>query len=226
MGAHPANAGFAQLAAPDAWADLRFFATQWPRIAQDLAQETRQVLPPPADLFAALTLCPPAKVRVVILGQDPYPTPGHAHGLAFSAASETTPLPRSLANIFKELRGDLGASPSHADLRFWAHQGVLLLNTALSVPAGLAGGHAKLGWAQLTTEVLARLNTRARAYLLWGRHAQAFAGQITHPKALILTSAHPSPLSARRGFFGARPFSRVNDWLIANGDTPINWTTP
>lgn len=226
MGAHPANAGFAQLAAPDAWADLRFFATQWPRIAQDLAQETRQVLPPPADLFAALTLCPPAKVRVVILGQDPYPTPGHAHGLAFSAAPETIPLPRSLANIFKELQVDLGASPSHADLRFWAHQGVLLLNTALSVPAGLAGGHAKLGWAQLTTEVLARLNTRARAYLLWGRHAQAFAGQITHPKALILTSAHPSPLSARRGFFGARPFSRVNDWLIANGDTPINWTTP
>lgn len=226
MGAHPANAGFAQLAAPDAWADLRFFATQWPRIARELAHDTRQVLPPPADLFAALTLCPPAKVRVVILGQDPYPTPGHAHGLAFSAAPETTPLPRSLANIFKELHDDLGASPSHADLRFWARQGVLLLNTALSVPAGLAGGHAKLGWAQLTAEVLARLNTRPRACLLWGRHAQAFAGQITHPQALILTSAHPSPLSARRGFFGARPFSRVNDWLIANGDTPINWTTP
>ncbi|MBY6005969.1 uracil-DNA glycosylase [Salipiger bermudensis] len=211
---------------PEAWAGLPFFADDLPRIAAALATETRQILPPAPQVFAALEACAPEEVRVVILGQDPYPTPGHAHGLAFSAEPEVRPLPRSLGNIYKELQGEFGASPPNADLRFWAAQGVLLLNTALTVPAGSAGAHAKLGWSRLTAQVLEALSDTPRAFILWGNHAQGFAKHITGPDHLVLRSAHPSPLSARRGFFGSRPFSRVNDWLIARGDTPINWTTP
>ncbi len=211
---------------PEAWAHLPFFTEDWPEIAARLEAETRPVLPPPEQRFAALALCPPDAVRVVILGQDPYPTPGHAHGLAFSVAANVTPLPRSLSNIFKELHDDLGAAPGSGDLHFWASQGVLLLNTALTVPAGDAGGHAKLGWARLTAQVLHALDDRPRAAILWGRPAQAHARHLSHPGHLILQSAHPSPLSARRGFFGSRPFSRVNDWLKAQGQTPINWTSP
>ncbi|MDA7424562.1 uracil-DNA glycosylase [Thalassococcus lentus] len=212
--------------APVHWQHLPFFQTRWPALEQRLAAETRQILPPDSMRFAALEACSPSDVRVVILGQDPYPTPGHAHGLAFSVAPDVHPLPRSLGNIFKELQSDLGAAPESGDLRFWAAQGVLLLNTALSVPAGDAGGHAKLGWSDLTRDVLASLNERPRAFVLWGNHAQGFEPAISGADHLILRSAHPSPLSARRGFFGSRPFSRVNDWLKARGDTPINWTDP
>ena len=203
--------------APPPWSHLPFFAEALPGIAARLEQDPREILPPPHQIFAALTACPPDTVRVVILGQDPYPTPGHAHGLAFSVEPEVRPLPRSLGNIYKELHEEFGATPPNGDLRFWADQGVLLLNTALSVPAGEAGAHARLGWSRLTGEVLTALSARPRAFVLWGKHAQSFEPHIT---------AHPSPLSARRGFFGSRPFSRVNDWLIARGDTPINWTTP
>ncbi len=208
---------------PAAWAHLPFFAGAYPTIAKRLRGVT-DVLPPAHQVFAALEACPPDATRVVILGQDPYPTPGHAHGLAFSVEPDVRPLPRSLTNIFKEMTDDLGACPPDGDLRFWARQGVLLLNTALTVPAGQAGGHAHLGWTTLTQEVLEALNDAPRAYILWGRHAQGFAPRLTHPDALILQSPHPSPLSARRGFFGSRPFSRVNDWLIARGETPIDWT--
>lgn len=208
---------------PAAWAHLPFFAGAYPTIAKRLRGVT-DVLPPAHQVFAALEACPPDATRVVILGQDPYPTPVHAHGLAFSVEPDVRPLPRSLTNIFKEMTDDLGACPPDGDLRFWARQGVLLLNTALTVPAGQAGGHARLGWTTLTQEVLEALNDAPRAYILWGRHAQGFAPRLTHPDALILHSAHPSPLSARRGFFGSRPFSRVNDWLIARGETPIDWT--
>lgn len=211
---------------PERWGHLPFFTEDFPRIATALAQETRQILPPEAQRFAALDACAPGEVRVVILGQDPYPTPGHAHGLSFSVEPDVRPLPRSLTNIYKELQEEFGAVPPNGDLRFWARQGVLLLNTALSVPAGNAGAHAKLGWSKLTAQVLEALSDQPRAFILWGGHAQKFAPHIHGDDHLILTSAHPSPLSARRGFFGSRPFSRVNDWLKARGETPINWTTP
>ena len=206
---------------PAPWADLPFFQTDWPAIRARLTG--LDFLPGPDAIFRALELTPPEKVRVVILGQDPYPTPGHADGLAFSVTPKTA-LPRSLNNIFKEMQADLGASPATGDLRDWARQGVLLLNTALTVPAGDAGGHARLGWSALTRQVLDALNDTPRAFVLWGGHAQGFAPHLTHPGHLVLTSAHPSPLSARRGFFGSRPFSRVNDWLKAKGQQPIDWT--
>lgn len=209
-----------------AWRDLPFFDADWPRIRATLAAETRTVLPPDHQRFAALEAAQPGAVRAVILGQDPYPTPGHAHGLAFSAEAGVRPLPRSLGNIYREMREDIGAAPETADLRFLALQGVLLLNTALSVPAGQAGGHAKLGWDRLTRQVLERLSDRPRAFLLWGGHAQGFAPAITGADHLILASAHPSPLSARRGFFGSRPFSKVNNWLTARGEAPISWAHP
>ena len=209
---------------PPAWAHLRFFSHDWPALAAKLAADTRVVLPPADQRFAALTLTAPADVKAVILGQDPYPTPGHAHGLAFSVAPDVRPLPRSLSNIFKELQTDLGIAPESGDLRPWARQGVLLLNSCLSVPAGEAGGHARLGWQRLAEEVLADLSARPTAFVLWGAHAQSLRRHIAGAGHLILQSAHPSPLSARRGFFGSRPFGLVNDWLVARGADPINWS--
>ena len=209
-----------------AWADLPFFAQDWPRLAQALADDPRDILPPAPQIFAALDRLSPDAVEVVILGQDPYPTPGHAHGFAFSAEPDTHPLPRSLANIFKELQGDLGTAPDNADLRFWADQGVLLLNNVLTVPAGQANGHAKLGWQTLTSEVLERLSDRPRAYLLWGASAQKTARTVDPDQNLKIETPHPSPLSAHRGFFGSRPFSRVNDWLQRQGKPAIQWTKP
>lgn len=209
-----------------AWRDLPFFARDLPGIEAALAQEERPVLPPAAATFAALERVPPEKVRVVILGQDPYPTPGHAHGFAFSAAPEVRPLPRSLANIYKEMQADLGACPADADLRFWADQGVLLLNTVLTVPAGRPQGHARLGWQALTAEVLAHLAVAPRAYLLWGATAQTAGAGVAADGNLKIKTAHPSPLSARRGFFGSRPFSRTNAWLQARGLGAIRWTHP
>lgn len=208
---------------PAAWAHLRFFSTQWPVISTALAAEGRRILPPEGERFAALDLMPPQEVRVVILGQDPYPTPGHAHGLAFSVAPDVTPLPRSLSNIYKELRDDIGVVRANGDLRGWARQGVLLLNTCLTVPAGDAGGHARLGWQRLAEEVLREVSVRPTAFLLWGGHAQTLRPHIRAGDHLVLETAHPSPLSARRGFFGSRPFSRVNHWLAARGAEPVDW---
>ena len=215
---------------PEAWAHLPFFAQDYPAVRKSLAAETRTILPPAPDRFAALDACAPEAARVVILGQDPYPTPGHAHGFAFSVEPDVRPLPRSLGNIFKEMQDDLGSTPPNGDLRFWAAQGVLLLNTALTVPAGEAGGHAKLGWTRLAQEVLCALSERPTAFVLWGKQAQTLARHISTPKNgsqhLLIESAHPSPLSARRGFFGSRPFSRINSWLAAQGRPAINWTRP
>jgi uracil-DNA glycosylase len=204
------------------WRDLPFFERELPRIEVALAGQ-RDILPPQDQVFAALEQVPPEAVRVVILGQDPYPTPGHAHGLAFSAEAHVRPLPRSLANIFKEMQSDIGASPSDADLHFWADQGVLLLNTILTVPAGQAKGHAHLGWQELTAQVLDRLAEAPRAYLLWGATAQKAAAGVDAVTNLKIETAHPSPLSVRRGFFGAHPFSRTNAWLQAQGGRAINW---
>lgn len=209
---------------PPAWAHLPFFSRDWPRLAARLAADPRAILPPEPQRFAALDLTPPAAVRVVILGQDPYPTPGHAHGLAFSVEPDVRPLPRSLSNIFRELQDDLSVTRPNGDLRGWARQGVLLLNTCLSVPAGEAAGHARLGWQRLAEEVLAEVSAaRPAAFVLWGGHAQALKGHIRPGGHLLIETPHPSPLSARRGFFGSRPFSRVNGWLAERGEAPVDW---
>ncbi len=208
---------------PLAWADLPFFSRDWPALAARIATDPRTILPPESQRFAALDLTPPGGVRVVILGQDPYPTRGHAHGLAFSVEPDVRQLPRSLSNVFKELNDDIHVNPANGDLRPWARQGVLLLNTSLSVPEGQAGGHARLGWQRLAEQVLGRVSARPAAFLLWGAHAQSLKPHIRPGDHLVIESAHPSPLSARRGFFGSRPFSRVNRWLTDRGEAPIRW---
>ncbi len=206
---------------PAAWAHLPFFRDTWHALVPRLGEGW---LPGEAAVFRALALTPPEAVRVVILGQDPYPTPGHADGLAFSVAPGTT-LPRSLANIFAEMRDDLGACPASGDLTPLARQGVLLLNTALSTPPGAAGGHARLGWQPLARQAIAEAQRHGPvAFLLWGAHAQAAAAGLPRPQDFTVATAHPSPLSARRGFFGSRPFSRVNDWLAQHRPPVIDWT--
>ncbi len=205
-----------------AWRDLPFFTGDLPRISAIIGAD---ILPPPALTFAALERCQPDATKVVILGQDPYHTPDKADGLAFSINPGFTGNLASLGNIFKEIQSDTGQSRSKTNLHDWADQGVLLLNTALSVIPGQAGAHGKLGWDGLVGQVLARLNPAPRAFILWGAQAQKYAGSLA-PHHLILTSAHPSPLSAHRGFFGSRPFSKVNDWLKDRGDIPINWADP
>ncbi|RJE81171.1 uracil-DNA glycosylase [Paracoccus sp. JM45] len=208
---------------PPEWAHLPFFQNQWPAIRDRLAQHP-DWLPGPDRVFAALQATRPRDTRVVILGQDPYPTVGHANGLAFSVTPET-PLPRSLRNIFKELYDDIGSAPSNGDLSGWARQGVLLLNTALSVLPGQAGVHAKWGWQELARQAVADAQAHGPlAFLLWGNHAQKTLSDLARPQDLVIATAHPSPLSARRGFFGSQPFSRINDWLAGKGRTPIDWT--
>lgn len=185
------------------------------------------VAPAPERFLAALTLTPLDDVRIVILGQDPYPTPGHANGLAFSYVGPP-PLPRSLVNIYKERFEDLGlAAPAGGDLSDWAKQGVLLLNTALTVREGAtqAGSHLKLGWRAVTDEILSAVSQRRPhvVFMLWGLPAQAKRGLIDESKHLVIASAHPSPLSARRGFFGSKPFSQANAWLVGKGQQAIDW---
>lgn len=208
---------------PANWSDLPFFAKDWPAINAAIQADTREILPPEHRRFAALDAAAPDDVRVVILGQDPYPTPGHANGLAFSVEPDVRPLPRSLKNIYAELETDLGISRPNGDLSDWARQGVLLMNTALSVPAGAANAHQKLGWDKLVHQVLDRVSQRPTAFVLWGNTAQKLEKYIRPDNHLILKTAHPSPLSARRGFFGSRPFSSVNNWLTDQGQTAINW---
>lgn len=208
---------------PAAWAQLPFFQSYYPAIQAKLAREASDILPPSDQVFAALSQLSPDQVRVVILGQDPYPTPGHAHGFAFSVTPETRPLPRSLGNIYKEMESDLGVHPATGDLRGWAKQGVLLINTVLTVPSGEANGHQKLGWQHLSHEILDTVSTRPTAFVLWGKQAQGLAKYIRPGAHLMIETAHPSPLSARRGFFGSRPFSKINAWLSARGEAEIDW---
>lgn len=204
------------------WATLPFFADDLPGIATKLDDT---ILPPPALTFAALKRCQPADTRVIILGQDPYHTPGKADGLAFSIPDEFGGRLDSLGNIFKEIQNDTGRIRSKTSLDDWADQGVLLLNTALTVPPGEPKAHARLGWSKLVAQVLGRLNDRPRAAILWGGPAQAYAKHLAQHH-LTLQSPHPSPLSAHRGFFGSGPFSKVNQWLIERGQVPINWADP
>lgn len=208
---------------PRAWSHLPFFAQDWPKIRDRLAG-LNDWLPGPASIFAALEATPPEGVRVVILGQDPYPTPGHANGLAFSVNPRVA-LPRSLRNIFAELRDDLGRAPETGDLSHWARQGVLLLNTSLSVLPGSAGAHARWGWDRLAREAVTEAQKHGPlAFILWGGHAQKAVAGLPRAQDLVIATAHPSPLSARRGFFGSHPFSRVNEWLTAQNLSPIDWT--
>lgn len=182
--------------------------------------------PPPELRYRALELVAPSDVRVVILGQDPYHGAGEAHGLAFSVP-EGTRMPPSLRNIFREVADDLGVEPpGSTDLTRWARQGVLLLNTALTVAADSPGSHANAGWKRVTDAIIAALGQSdlPLAFVLWGKHAQGKRGLIPdNGLHLVIESAHPSPFSAHRGFFGSRPFSRVNRWLLAQGKAEIDW---
>jgi len=184
------------------------------------------VFPPTKLLFRAFELCPLSQVVVVILGQDPYPTIGHANGLAFSVDKNVKPLPKSLQNIFKELQADLGIeAPENGDLEPWAKQGVLLLNTVLTVRAGCSYSHAHKGWEQFTNTVIEELNKHSTpiAFMLWGKNAREKKSLISNPNHLILESVHPSPLSVYRGYFGSRQFSQVNAWLEKMYRNPIAW---
>jgi uracil-DNA glycosylase len=190
----------------------------------DAERETGHAIAPHfADIFRAFRQ-PLDTVHVVILGQDPYPTRGHAVGLAFSTAREVRPIPRSLANIYRELHDDLGIEAAeHGDLTRWVEQGVLLLNTSLTVREGDAGSHRSWPWKNVTGAALRALAERGGPLVavLWGREAQWAAPLLNG--ADLIESAHPSPLSAHRGFFGSRPFSRVNDLLVSQGGDPIDW---
>ena len=186
------------------------------------------VYPPSEDIFNAMHLTPLSKVKCVILGQDPYHEPGQAHGLCFSVKPDIK-IPPSLENIYKELHDDVGFEiPNHGYLEEWAKQGVLLLNTVLTVRAHKAFSHHGKGWEQFTDAIIRTVNEvdRPVVFLLWGKPAQEKKALLNNPKHLILEAPHPSPLSAYRGFFGCRHFSKANDFMMQNGETPIDWTLP
>ena len=192
-------------------------------------QAGKQILPKGSEWFNALNSTPFDQVKVVILGQDPYPTPGHAHGLCFSVQPEVRPLPKSLQNINKELWEDLGVNNTHSGyLMPWAQQGVLLLNAVLTVEAGQANSHQNKGWEHFTDAIIHHLNNEKLhlVFILWGAYAQKKGAFIDRSKHLVIQSPHPSPLSAHRGFFGSHPFSQTNAYLSQNNLKEINWQLP
>ncbi|MCI7740164.1 MAG: uracil-DNA glycosylase [Clostridiales bacterium] len=187
--------------------------------------QTRKIFPPADDIFNAFHFTPLSQVKVVILGQDPYHNDGQAHGLCFSVKKEVD-IPPSLVNIYQELHDDLGCYiPNNGYLEKWARQGVMMLNTVLTVRAHQANSHRGIGWEEFTDAAIRVIAEQDRpiVFLLWGRPAQAKKSMIYNPKHLVLEAPHPSPLSAYRGFFGSRPFSKTNDFLTANNLTPIDW---
>ena len=184
------------------------------------------VYPPAEDIFNAMHFTPLSKVKVLILGQDPYHNEHQAHGLSFSVLPDQPDIPPSLQNIYKELQEDLGCEiPSHGYLKKWADQGVLLLNTVLTVRAHQANSHQGRGWEQFTDAIIRAVNAKDSpvVYMLWGRPAQSKIPMLTNPKHLILKAPHPSPLSAYRGFFGCKHFSQANAFLESHGESPIDW---
>ena len=202
------------------WAELQGFIQQ--------EREGCQVFPPQEEVFAALHLTPFSEVKVLILGQDPYHGEGQAHGLCFSVRRGVV-APPSLKNIFKELKNDLDlAAPNHGNLESWTQQGVLLLNSVLTVRAHNAGSHRNRGWELFTDEIIRVVNAKSErvVFILWGASAQKKRPLIDSPTHVIIESPHPSPLSASRGFFGSRPFSRTNAALEEAGRQPIDWTLP
>lgn len=214
-----------KLALADEW-EKPYFGELTAFVRSQYATRGVTVYPPGRSIFAAFDACPFDDVRVVILGQDPYHGPGQANGLCFSVAPGV-PLPPSLINIFKEVHDDLGLDqvPTDGDLTRWARQGVLLLNSTLTVEAHRAGSHQGRGWEQFTDEVIMRLNSRRSnlVFILWGSYAIKKGAFIDRTRHLVITSPHPSPLSSYRGFFGSKPFSRANEYLTAHGYKPIDW---
>ncbi|MGO4707395.1 uracil-DNA glycosylase [Microvirga sp. 2MCAF38] len=211
------------------WQELPFFsghaADAVARRVDERMAAGAQVLPPAGDIFNALVTTPLDQVKVIILGQDPYPTPGDAHGLAFSYHGKRR-LPASLKTILAEMAEETGAPmPRSGDLTPWARQGVLLLNTALTVEAGKAGAHLKFGWSALTDDAVGTISRERPAvvFLLWGGPARKRAELIDRTKHLVIECGHPSPLNRLRDFRGSKPFSRANDWLAEKGMTPIDW---
>lgn len=187
--------------------------------------KSRVIYPDMYDIFNALKFTPYEKVKAVILGQDPYHQPGQAHGLCFSV-QKGVPQPPSLVNIFKELADDLGITPpAHGNLESWANNGVLLLNTALTVRKNQANSHRGKGWEIFTDRVIELLNERQQpmVFILWGNNAKAKEKLVTNPNHCIIKGAHPSPLSAHYGFWGGKYFSRTNDFLVSTGQEPIDW---
>ncbi len=211
----------------DALLEEEFRQDYYLRLRQILKSEykSHRIFPDMYDIFNAFRYTPYGKTKVVIIGQDPYHEIGQAHGLAFSV-QKGTPLPPSLQNIYKELEADLGIPRAESgDLTAWAKQGVLLLNATLTVREGEANSHSGIGWQRFTDAVISLLDKAPQpiAFLLWGNFAKQKAAALHNPHHLILTSAHPSPLSASRGFFGSRPFSRINRFLTENGQEAIDW---
>lgn len=190
------------------------------------AYQHEDIWPKGKDIFNAFNHCPFQQVKVVILGQDPYPTPGHAHGLCFSVNENVKPLPKSLINIFKEIESDLKIPfPENGNLERWSKQGVFLLNAVLTVKAGESNSHKNFGWETFTDAVIKKISDELKGvvFLLWGSHAIKKESLIDKTKHHILTAVHPSPLSAHRGFFGCKHFSKTNEILISQNKSPINW---
>jgi len=213
----------------ESWLKLPFFqdgsADRVARKVDAVVAAGGHVLPPPAAVFTSMTLTPLDKVKVVILGQDPYPTPGDSHGLAFSYRGSRR-LPASLRTILSEMAADLDVPmPKSGDLSKWARQGVLLINTALTVEAGKSGAHMKFGWSDLVDQAIAAISARQPAvvFLLWGGPARKRAVLVDRNRHLVIEAGHPSPLNRLNDFRGTRPFSRANAWLAERGLEPIDW---
>ena len=214
----------------NSWRELIEFEAGKPYFRQliravDMAREKAEIYPAREDMFSCFVVCPLDKTKVVAIGQDPYHGPGQAHGMSFSVRPGVE-IPPSLRNIYKELKSDLDINPpKDGYLEKWAKEGVLLVNTSWSVERGKPSSHANLGWMEFSENLLEFLNDfeRPLVFILWGAHAQKVGSIITNPKHLKIISAHPSPFSANRGFFGSKPFSRTNDFLGEQGQRPINW---
>jgi uracil-DNA glycosylase len=190
------------------------------------AYKDQDITPLKENIFQAFNLCSFDDIKVVILGQDPYPTPGHAQGLSFSIPAGVSPLAKSLQNIFKEIKEDIGENKlKNGDLRPWVSQGVFLLNSVLTVVEGQPNSHANIGWEKFTDYVLEKISKEKEdvVFLLWGKTAQSKATLIDKKKHLVLEAPHPSPLSAYRGFFGCKHFSKANNYLRSKQIKPINW---
>ncbi len=218
-----------QVKIEDSWKEAlknEFSEPYFQKLTQFVKQEKlqRTIYPPGADIFRAFNSTPFSTVKVVLIGQDPYHGPGQAHGLSFSVP-RGVPLPPSLRNIYKELHADLGLDlPVHGDLSSWTAQGVLLLNAVLTVEHKKPGSHQNRGWEKFTNAAIQALQARpGLVYFLWGKYAQAKKEFINTTKNLVIESAHPSPFSAHRGFFGSKPFSKANAYLIEHGKEPIQW---
>ena len=202
--------------------NTEYFTTLWEKVKEEY--QTTKCFPPKDHIFRAIELTPFDEVKVVIIGQDPYHNDNQANGLCFSVSDKVT-APPSLKNIFKELEDDLGIKKTSNELEIWAKQGVLLLNATLTVRAHEANSHKDLGWEQFTDFIIKEISDKKEnvVFVLWGAFAQKKAGLIDASKHFIIQSAHPSPFSVHKGFFGSRPFSKINQFLEEKGKEPINW---